>query len=92
MTAAPEEPKARWMGMLDRTRCETNEGLHLPDRLRRGRADHREQRRAARLSILRAHDGCADTVVTVERALAERVRETGAEVVGPRWLLDRFVE
>ncbi len=27
-----------------------------------------------------------------DRALAERVRETGAEVVGPRWLLDRFVE
>lgn len=42
--------------------------------------------------FFRAHDGFSVTVVTADRALAERVRETGAEVVGPRWLLDRFVE
>lgn len=30
------------------------------------------------------------TVVTADRGLAERVRRTGAEVVGPRWLLDRL--
>jgi len=29
-------------------------------------------------------------VVTADRGLAERVRGTGAEVVGPRWLLDRL--
>jgi uncharacterized protein YaiI (UPF0178 family) len=29
-------------------------------------------------------------VVTADRGLAERVRATGAEVVGPRWLLDRL--
>jgi hypothetical protein len=31
-------------------------------------------------------------VVTADRGLAERVRATGAEVVGPSWLLDRLVE
>ena len=31
----------------------------------------------------------AVTVVTADRALAARVREAGADVVGPRWLLDR---
>jgi len=31
-------------------------------------------------------------VVTADRGLAERVRATDAEVVGPRWLLDRLVE
>ena len=31
-------------------------------------------------------------VVTADRELAERVRATGAEVVGPRWLLDRLAE
>ena len=31
-------------------------------------------------------------VVTADRGLAERVRATHAEVVGPRWLLDRLVE
>lgn len=29
-------------------------------------------------------------VVTADRELAERVRAVGAEVVGPRWLLDRL--
>jgi uncharacterized protein YaiI (UPF0178 family) len=32
------------------------------------------------------------TVVTADRGLAERVRATAAEVVGPAWLLDRLVE
>jgi uncharacterized protein YaiI (UPF0178 family) len=31
-------------------------------------------------------------VVTADRALAERVRGAGAEVRGPRWLLDRLVD
>ena len=31
-------------------------------------------------------------VVTADRGLAERVRESGAEVVGPSWLLDRLVD
>ena len=31
-------------------------------------------------------------VVTADRELAERVRATGAEVVGPRWLLGRLAE
>ena len=30
-------------------------------------------------------------VVTADRELAERVRATGAEVVGPKWLLARLV-
>ena len=30
------------------------------------------------------------TLVTADRGLAERVRRVGAEVVGPRWLLDRL--
>ena len=29
-------------------------------------------------------------VVTADRGLAERVRATGGDVVGPRWLLDRL--
>jgi hypothetical protein len=32
----------------------------------------------------------ATTVVTADRALAARVRDHDAEVVGPRWLLDRL--
>ena len=35
-----------------------------------------------------ASAGC--TVVTADRGLVERVRAAGAEVVGPRWLLDRL--
>jgi rRNA-processing protein FCF1 len=31
-------------------------------------------------------------VVTADRGLADRVRATDAEVVGPRWLLDRLVD
>lgn len=31
-------------------------------------------------------------VVTADRALADRVRAVGAEVVGPSWLLDRLVD
>lgn len=31
-------------------------------------------------------------VVTADRALAQRVRAVGAEVVGPTWLLDRLPE
>ena len=31
-------------------------------------------------------------VVTADRALAERVRAGGAEVVGPGWLLDQLVD
>jgi 8-oxo-dGTP diphosphatase len=31
-------------------------------------------------------------VVTGDRRLADRVRASGADVVGPRWLLDRLVE
>ena len=30
------------------------------------------------------------TIVTADRGLAERARRVGAEVVGPRWLLDRL--
>ena len=37
-----------------------------------------------------AHDGAV--VVTADRGLADRVRATGAEVVGPTWLLDRLAE
>ena len=32
------------------------------------------------------------TVVTADRGLAERVRASGATVVGPSWLLDQLVE
>jgi hypothetical protein len=31
-------------------------------------------------------------VVTADRGLAERVRATNAEVVGPNWLLDQLVD
>ncbi|MCU1485301.1 MAG: hypothetical protein JWN67_2047 [Actinomycetia bacterium] len=36
----------------------------------------------------RAGDGV--TLVTADRGLAERARAAGADVVGPRWLLDRL--
>ena len=39
-----------------------------------------------------AADHAEVIVVTADRGLAERVRATGAEVVGPSWLLDRFVD
>lgn len=41
-------------------------------------------------AIAEAHDGVV--VVTADRRLADRVRATGAEVVGPIWLLDRLVD
>ena len=41
-------------------------------------------------AVAEAHPGA--TVVTADRALAERVRAAGGEVVGPRWLLDRLVD
>ena len=36
-----------------------------------------------------ATDGQSVTVVTADRELRERSQQSGAEVVGPRWLLDR---
>jgi uncharacterized protein YaiI (UPF0178 family) len=41
-------------------------------------------------AIAEAHRGAV--VVTADRGLADRVRATGAEVVGPSWLLDRLVD
>ena len=35
-------------------------------------------------------DGQSVTVVTADRGLRARVQEVGADVVGPRWLLDRL--
>ena len=40
------------------------------------------------VAVAEAHDQAI--VVTADRQLAERVRATGAEVVGPTWLLDRL--
>jgi hypothetical protein len=39
-----------------------------------------------------AHDahGGQNVVVTADRGLAERVRATGAQVVGPSWVLDKL--
>lgn len=39
-----------------------------------------------------ARDQRGAVVVTADRALADRVRAAGGEVVGPSWLLDRLVE
>ncbi len=36
--------------------------------------------------------GPGSVVVTADRELADRVRATGAEVVGPRWLIDRLTD
>ena len=41
-------------------------------------------------AIAQANPG--SLVVTADRALAERVRAAGADVVGPNWLLDRVGE
>ena len=41
-------------------------------------------------AIAEAHQ--AVTVVTADRALAERVRAAHGEVVGPTWLLDQLVD
>ena len=35
-------------------------------------------------------DDGAVTLVTADRGLADRARRAGAEVIGPRWLLDRL--
>ena len=40
------------------------------------------------VAVAAEHPGC--TVVTADRALADRVRAIGAAVVGPNWLLDRL--
>lgn len=40
------------------------------------------------VAVAEAHDQAI--VVTADRRLAERVRATGAEVVGPTWLLDQL--
>jgi hypothetical protein len=39
-----------------------------------------------------AADHLVVIVVTADRGLADRVRATGAEVVGPSWLLERLVD
>ena len=44
----------------------------------------------AALAAIHDEAGKVVVVVTADRGLAERVRATGAEVVGPRWLLDRL--
>ncbi len=44
------------------------------------------------LAALAGRGGRAVTLVTADRGLAERARTVGAEVVGPRWLLDRLDE
>ncbi len=41
-------------------------------------------------AIAEAHSGAV--VVTADRKLADRVRATDAEVVGPSWLLDQLVD
>ena len=42
------------------------------------------------VAIAEAHPGA--TVVTADRALADRVRAADGEVVGPSWLLDKLVD
>lgn len=42
------------------------------------------------IAELAADGGAGCTVVTADRELADRVRAVGAEVVGPRWLLERL--
>lgn len=44
------------------------------------------------LAVAHVPAGDDVVVVTADRALAERVRGAGAEVRGPRWLLDRLVD
>ena len=45
---------------------------------------------SAASAVAAAAGGRRVTVVSADRALADRVRGAGAEVVGPRWLLDRL--
>ena len=42
------------------------------------------------LATLAASSPHPVTLVTADRGLAERARKVGADVVGPRWLLDRL--
>jgi len=42
------------------------------------------------IAVLAAEHGDRAVVVTADRELARRVRASGADVVGPRWLLDRL--
>jgi rRNA-processing protein FCF1 len=42
------------------------------------------------IAELAAEHGQDATVVTADRGLAARVRRSGAQVVGPTWLLDRL--
>ncbi len=44
----------------------------------------------ATLAALAASGPHPVTLVTADRGLAERARKVGADVVGPRWLLDRL--
>lgn len=41
-------------------------------------------------AVAEAHDRAV--VVTADRGLADRVRATGGDVVGPSWLLDQLVD
>ncbi|MCU1376092.1 MAG: hypothetical protein JWO68_3378 [Actinomycetia bacterium] len=43
------------------------------------------------LAALAAEAGEPVTLVSADRGLAERIRSTGGDVVGPRWLLDRLM-
>ena len=42
------------------------------------------------VAVAEAHGGAV--VVTADRELADRVRAAGAEVMGPRWLLEQLVD
>jgi uncharacterized protein YaiI (UPF0178 family) len=44
------------------------------------------------VAVVEANRGAVVVVVTADRGLADRVRAAGAEVVGPRWLLDQLVD
>jgi rRNA-processing protein FCF1 len=44
----------------------------------------------AEIAAAAAATGHRVTVVTADRELSERARESGCEVVGPRWLLERL--
>lgn len=56
----------------------------------RGEGDDRIVEVAAEAVASAVPEGAAVVVVSADRALGERVRAAGAEVVGPRWLLDRL--
>jgi hypothetical protein len=44
------------------------------------------------IAELAAEHGAVATVVTADRGLVARVRQSGAQVVGPNWLLTRLPE